>query len=272
MKIQFANKLDLPSIFWLAQLVCLVAHIGYCSDLITKPLDLSSLQFSILSTESLARLQKLLPLYALANACLSILIFLYLENLWARIVFFILTTSITSLLFMNHPGHNMHLLAWTVFWALFLPKNSFSSPTNQHALERYVRVMQLQILLVYALAGSWKLFYFVKSFFDSNIASGSDFLSYSIAHEFVNSGSVSVFSTQLMAHPRVLTLMSVGALSLQVFSIFVIPFPRFYCVWGILIALFHLGTLAVLNVFFIWPIFLSLIFLTLNQEKKRIDG
>lgn len=268
MKIRPINNLDAIGIFWAAQFVCLVAHISYCADLVASPLALSALQLDLFDDKTLAFINKMIPLYALLNASFSIFIFLFLEKLWARFVFFFLTTSITYLLFMIQPGHNMHLLVWTVFFSLLLPRDAFSSRENSKAVKKYVKVMQLQILLIYGIAGVWKLFYLIKSFTDPNLASGKDFLSYAIAHEFVNSGRVSVFSSPLMAYPWLLEILSLGALCVQIFTIFIAPFPRYHRLWGLLIALFHLGTLAILNVFFVWPIFLSLIFLTLPMQEE----
>ena len=149
-----------------------------------------------------------------------------------------------------------------------LPGNILD-PKNSNDVKNAVAMAQIQILLVYFLAGTWKLVSLLQSFFDPNIASGLSFFKYALAGEYYYSLSLSPLSDSLLNSPTTALILSFGAILFQSLSIFVVFFPSMFWAWGILIAVFHIGSLAGLNIIFHPAITISLIFLTLSNTEDK---
>ena len=234
----------------MAYTICFTAQIKYATDFLQHTHDFSAYNLtSILSQNWIDAIYFSLPFYGLFCALISILLFPFLEMQWARFIFFLLTSSILLIHFLQRAGHNTHLIVWVLFFGALIPNINPQNSISILNLRAYIRTMQIQILLIYAIAGGWKLFYYLKSFFDSNLAVGKNFLIYSIAHEFLESGEVSKFSEFLVTCPWLLQILSLGALLMQSLSVVVIFFPKYYFIWGLIICFFHIGTMTKM----VWP-------------------
>jgi hypothetical protein len=181
-----------------------------------------------------------------------------------RCGWFVLNFGIIGLDLYHSLGHNYHLFVWI---SLFF---CFAHDLNEETRWRFIlRICQIQILLVYGISGAWKALSLIESVWNSNIVAGSKYLAYAMSQEYINSNVSSPLATSL-AHDSVISgVLSILVLIVQLGSVAVCFFPRMYFYWGLLLALFHVGTYITINVIFTWPIVLSLLFLCVYRLDNK---
>lgn len=187
-----------------------------------------------------------------------------------RFIFALFAFLIFGIDFGIDPGHPNHLLLWICLILAFIPGDLRNEPEPQRP-RQMIRSAQLQILLVYGLSGVWKLYSVLKSFFDENIAAGTSYYPYSVASEFIHSGSVSPASSLLLQMPILATALSLIVVAFQVSCLGVAFFPRTFPIWGIVTALFHIGSLLGLGIVFQPAVIVALLFLTMT-ESEAVDS
>lgn len=212
-----------------------------------------------------------LQFISISGMVLLVLSFLFLHLQWTRILWFIINIVLVGFDYAADNGHNAHLFLWI---ALFfcLKRGSINAHNTDREWHIVFRAAQLQILLVYGLAGLWKVNSVYESFFDSNIVTGFDYFAYAMSQEYINSNIESAVATFFAEQRSLSAIFSIFMIGIQVGSLFVVLIPRLYPLWGVFIGLFHIGTLAVINVIFLWPIILALLFLCFyKHEDGHVD-
>jgi hypothetical protein len=143
---------------------------------------------------------------------------------------------------------------------------------NESLLVPFIKAAQIQIFIIYAIAGIWKILAVVESLRNNNIAAGFDYVPYSIAWEIINSNKPQAASLWIMNSPITSFILGFLVLTAQAGSLIVLFFPRFYFLWGLILSLFHIGTLITVNVFFKWSIPPIIIFLCLYRTRSSSRG
>jgi hypothetical protein len=185
---------------------------------------------------------------------LLIVLFPLLERQWARVTWVTLFYLIEGFRFTYVLGHSSHALIWICLIMALLPGRLSSYKDDDEVLQGFVRLSQLQIFIIYGLAGIWKAIGFIESFLDDNIASGFDYIQYAMSSEFVYSNRVYPSAEWVSEIPILCFLLSGLVILSQLGSLIICFLPKFYYIWGIVLAVFHVGTLFTVNVFFYWSI------------------
>lgn len=184
-----------------------------------------------------------------------ILVFPFLRFPAARVFWFIACYFIEGFQFTYILGHSGHAFVWFSLILALIPGDlNLRSESNTSDLDGFVRICQLQIFLIYGTAGVWKVLGFVESFFNKSVASGFDYVQYAMASEFMYSNRLFASAEWVSDHPLLCAFFSGLVIVAQTGSLFIAFLPRFYQVWGLILALFHVGTLFTVNVFFFWSI------------------
>lgn len=209
----------------------------------------------------------------LSFACpilMSVFLFLFflLAFSWARWLWAVLFYLVEGFIFSYTLGHQIHMYIWIHLFFALIPGRMDSSKNEQFYLP-FMRAAQLQIFLIYGLAGVWKFLALIESFSDKNIVAGADYIPYAISWEYINSNRLYEASWWIMQQPTLCFLLSAMVIIVQSGSALIAFFPRFYFAWGLLLALFHIGTLISINVFFRWSIPPILIFLCLYRNDSK---
>lgn len=198
---------------------------------------------------------------------LFIFLFLFLSRQSVRVIWAILFFLIDGFSFSYVLSHKSHMYIWIHLFFALIP-GKLSTTSAPQLLQPFIRVAQWQILLIYGLSGYWKIRAVIESFSNTNIVSGFDYVPYAMAWEMVNSNKFQAASMWIIEHPLLCLLLSIFVLVAHLGSILIIFFPQFYFFWGIVLALFHVGTLMTVNVFFDWSVFGIILFLCLYNSKK----
>jgi hypothetical protein len=186
-----------------------------------------------------------------------------------RIIWFILAFLIEGFKFSYDIGHDSHIYVWLCLYFALIPGHLNTPDEEQKKIYPFIRFAQFQIILIYALSGFWKLIAVLESLKNSHITAGSNYISYAIASEFLYSNKNSDISRLISQNPALCLILSILVFLAQTGSIFILRFPQFYFYWGLVLAMFHVGTLITLNVFFIWsipPILIFLCFYPMNNQ------
>lgn len=202
---------------------------------------------------------------------LLVILLFYIRQQWARVLWALLFFLVEAFSFSYVLGHSKHMYIWINLFFALIP-GSLEKNRNNHFYSPYIRAAQLQIFVIYGLAGVWKLKAVVDSFSDSNIAAGFNYVPYAIAWEIINSNRAYAASLWVLNQPVICFLLASLVLVSQCGSILVAFLPRFYFIWGLVLVLFHIGTLFTVNVFFLWSIPPILLFLCFYQQDESKHG
>jgi hypothetical protein len=187
---------------------------------------------------------------------------------WARVVWALLFFIIEAFSFSYVLGHERHMYVWINLYFALLAGTLDRSRSEETYLP-YIRAAQLQLFVIYGVAGLWKLKACIESLSNSNIVAGFDYVPYAIAWELLNSNRAYEASLWIMNQPAICLLLATLVILAQSGSIVIAFFPRFYFSWGLILSLFHIGTLLTVNVFFLWSIPPILIFLCFYDNKDE---
>ena len=202
-----------------------------------------------------------------------ILLFPLLRFPAARILWFFASYIVEGFQFAYILGHSSHALVWfTLFLALIPGDLNDRADKESSDLDGFVRVCQLQIFLIYGTAGIWKVFGFVESLSNPNVASGLDYVQYAMASEFMYSNRLFASAEWVSNQPWLCMIFSGLVVVAQAGSLVMAFFPRFYQYWGLILAIFHVGTLFTVNVFFYWsipPILWLLAFYPMSEKSFK---
>jgi hypothetical protein len=200
---------------------------------------------------------------------LLIVLFPMLERQWVRITWVLLFYLIEGFRFTYVLGHSSHALIWICLIMALLPGRLSSYRDEDEVLKAFIRLSQLQIFIIYGLAGIWKILGFIHSFLDSNIASGFDYVQYAMSSEFLYSNRVYPSAEWVSEIPILCFLLSGLVILSQAGSLIVCFVPRLYFLWGVILAVFHIGTLFTVNVFFYWSIPPIILLLCMSPMPKE---
>lgn len=186
----------------------------------------------------------------------------------ARVIWFVITFLVEGFRFYYSQGHDAHLYVWLTLILALHPGDLYPDETSPQPGPLFLLACQLQILLVYSLSGIWKIFGYLNSHWNNNIAAGIDYLPYAIATEYLNSGTANASSLWLIENPSVSLSLTFLMFLAQAGSLFVPLFPQVFFIWGILLALFHVGAMVSVGVVFTWSVFPIVIFLCLANQNQ----
>lgn len=201
---------------------------------------------------------------------IALMTFGLLNHQWARIVWFCFHFLVDGFHLAYILGHESHMYVWISFYLALIPGDLREKQENDSFFFPYIRACHLQIILIYAIAGVWKLRSWIMSVWDPNISAGTDFVRYSLAHEWLNSNAMQASALWVFNNPGVATVLSLMVMVSQIGSVFVFPFAKYFRLWGLVLALFHVGTLFSVSVFFRWsvpPIVMFLIMKPMAEES-----
>jgi hypothetical protein len=200
--------------------------------------------------------------------CLFVSLFFFLTFQWARFLWALLFFLVEGFSFTYTLGHEIHMYVWiNIFFALI--PGRIDSSKDENFYFPFLRAAQLQILLIYGIAGIWKFLAIIESFSDDNIIAGTEYVSYAASWEFINSNKLYAASAWIIQQPFLCALLGLMVVVVQLGSAIVAFFPKFYFIWGLLLAFFHIGTLIAVNVFFRWSIPPIIIFLCMYKTKDQ---
>ena len=132
--------------------------------------------------------------------------FVYL--LWARIVFFAALFLVFGFMFQYVNGHSGHYYIWVSLFFCLIPGDIRIREPDDLELKGFLRVAQIQIFVIYGLAGVWKALSVIQSLFDRSIAAGSDYVPYAMASEFLYSNKQTAAPTWIVEHPIICLILS----------------------------------------------------------------
>lgn len=182
------------------------------------------------------------------------LLFPLLQHQWARVLWGLSFFFIQGFQFTYLLSHSSHAIVWVCIFLALIPGNLNLYDNEHPTLQAFLRLCQLQIFVIYGLAGIWKGLGFIESFSNPNITSGLEYVQYAMSSEFMYSNRVYASAAWVSEHPRICALLSALVLLTQLGSTLVAFFPKYYFWWGLVLVIFHIGTLFTVNVFFYWSV------------------
>lgn len=265
------KKLPPETVFHVFYALTLLRLFGVLNDIYIEGLvalrGSGKLPFAWINFEWLIGSEKYIVLFLLSFLIVSYPI---IKMQWVRILWSILILFTFGLEFAIDPGHPNFLFIWiSIFFALV--PNPNKNALFERGLVSAIHGSQIQILLIYSLTGLWKILSVAQSFFDPNLAAGSSYFSYLVASEFLNSTAVSQVASDLLKMPLLAQALSLVIVVFQILCLPIIFVPALYPLWGLLIALFHVGSLMGLGIMFIPPIILAIVFLTLADTDLPLS-
>ncbi len=187
-----------------------------------------------------------------------------------RILWALICYCVEGFQFAYILGHSSHAFVWCSFFFALIPGDlTYRAQAKKCDLDGYLRAGQLQIFLIYGLAGFWKAIGFTQSLFDPKIAGGFDYLQYAMSSEFVHSNTMGAAANWVADQPIMGFFLSGLVLFAQTGSLVAAFIPRTYFFWGLTLASFHIGTLITTNIIFYWSIPPILLLLTLRPMSDE---
>lgn len=150
-------------------------------------------------------------------------------------------------------NHNMHGWLAVAFCFVMLPSIIKKRPLRIEKM-RYLLIFwmaQAFLLWFYTMAGAWKLNFGIQQLFSGDVHA---FHPYAMAHQIANrllqDDSTSILGPFLLNFPLLGWPLYVSAIYLELFSIIAAFRPSLHRLWGISLALFHIGTYLTMTIAF----------------------
>jgi len=164
------------------------------------------------------------------------------------------------------------------FIFIFLPNGERDARGQRRIFRaKYLSVFfaaQAIILLLFGLAGVWKIIYGVYPSNTSSVSIFSEYgFSYMIAERLIKDGALSPLGPLLIAYPKVSAGMFIVGVYMEVSALFVIFRPVLHRLWGIFFIAMLILNCAILNIEFHAIVLLTGLFLILTpfqQESLKI--
>lgn len=155
-------------------------------------------------------------------------------------------------------GHGFHAWLFVAFIFCFLPnfpqKQKTSGEYSISYRQQFLAVFfaaQAMVLLFYTMSGAWKIYVAIGQIEAGQIhAFHPHALAYLTADRLLQTNTWSLLGPFLIDYPIIGWPLHIGAMYIELFSLVVAFRPVLHRFWGVMLLLFHFGTIVILSVGF----------------------
>jgi len=198
---------------------------------------------------------------------------LFYKKRWARFLAFLSIFQYHALeSSFGQPHHQTYLWLYICLFLIFLP-NIWGKEDNEEERKKFNLVFwgsQAMILLTYSMSGLWKIFGMFSQLSQGEISILSpNSMALHIADWGINFQTPGVFAHFIVDNPIIGWPMLLFATYVQLFALYFLFKPNLHKFVGLSLIAFHLGTLLFMQITFIQPILILIVFFFDSPFKKE---
>lgn len=169
--------------------------------------------------------------------------------------FFFTVTYVNSF---GKINHGFHAWLFVAFIYCFLPnwsttKNGKSPPsiTHRQQLLTILFAAQAMVMLFYSMSGAWKIYTAINQIQAGQIHAFHPYaLAYLTADRLLQTSTPTMLGAQIIEYPILGWPLHISAIYIELFAVVAAFRPTLHRLWGILLVLFHFGTILILSIGF----------------------
>lgn len=168
-------------------------------------------------------------------------------------------------------NHGYHAWLWIGVILVLLPSVPMAAEPSRSLKMAYLRVIsacQAYLLMIYSLAGLWKLAGGLQAIRNGTQGNFSpEGLSLTLADRILQTGTTPLLADMVIDRLWLSQPMFLGLIYIQFVAIAIVVRPRLHMAWGYFIIAFHIGTWLLMEILFIQHVVLLALFLVYSPFR-----